>query len=129
MAQFKPRAKLLVVGDGKVGKTSFIKKFLNQHEEIKEKKKTLTTDLYKRDWITSDGKELSLKIFDIYAGERDTTLSKMVTRNVKACFIIIDVMDNGWRDSVDKWIIALEKDEVICNAFICIFVKLINLIL
>jgi small GTP-binding protein len=102
------KIKVSLLGDGAVGKTSLIKKYV--YDEF-EDKYLLTlgakTILKKIDMVTTDSKtpvECNLMIWDIMGQKEFERLHKTFFRGTKGAFIVTDYTRRETLESVEDWI-------------------------
>ncbi|XP_039264384.1 ras-related protein Rab-7L1-like [Styela clava] len=94
--------KVLVIGDVRVGKTSFVHRFVNN--TFKENYKvTLGVDFALKTLELSDGQALKLQLWDIAGHERATSMTRVYYKGASACVLMFDVTDPETFQSCTKW--------------------------
>ncbi len=107
--------KVILVGDGRVGKTSLLLRF-TENRFSAEYKKTLGTDFAVKNVIVN-GEEVKLQIWDLGGQELFRDLRRAFYPGAKAALIVYDVTNRRSFESVPAWhadiISALKKIPVI----------------
>lgn len=79
----KLKLRILVVGDAKVGKTSFIKKYLDPEADIDVNTTTYGSEAYLKAIDYCEGLKVELDVWDTYSGDKFSGLSNFFVRNAK----------------------------------------------
>lgn len=95
--------KVIVVGNGMVGKSSMITRFA-QNVYTDEYKKTLGCDFLEKDYfIKSSGEEIKFNIWDTAGQEEYDALTKKYYRGAQACILAFSTTDRASFDDLTKW--------------------------
>jgi len=95
------RVKLVVVGSPGVGKTSLIKRYVN-NAFSNAYKATVGADFAQK-VIDIDKTRIHLQIWDIAGQERFGTMTKVYYRNATAAMIVYDILEKKTFESVENW--------------------------
>ena len=107
--EFEQTYKILLLGDSSVGKTCFIKRYIDGTFQdaylstigIEKKNKTVTL---------KSGKKVKIQIWDTAGQERFRTLVKSYYKGAHGVLLIYDVTSKSTFDNIKKWISQI-KDE------------------
>lgn len=100
--------KVIVVGNGMVGKSSMITRFA-QNVYTDEYKKTLGCDFLEKDhFIKSSGEEIKFNIWDTAGQEEYDALTKKYYRGAQACILAFSTTDRASFDDLTKWRVKVE---------------------
>jgi len=105
----KPLVKVLILGDGGVGKTSILRRFLG-HPFQGDYKATIGIDCEKKE-MKIDGKDIVLDIWDSAGQERFRSVSPSFYRGCDCCVLVYDVTDSKSFAHLDEW-----RDEVLVQS-------------
>ncbi|KAF4664571.1 Ras- protein Rab-23 [Perkinsus chesapeaki] len=95
--------KVIVVGNGQVGKTSMITRFA-KGVFTQEYKKTLAVDfLEKRMWIESAGEELTFLLWDTAGQEEYDAITRGYYKGASAAIIAFSTVDRASFEAVESW--------------------------
>ena len=96
------RFKVIVVGDGSVGKTSFISRYVN-NEYIKNYKPTLGVDFFVKKLDIQDGSRVHLHLWDIQGQECAKNMTSTFYRKANAAIIMYDISQRRTFEDVRVW--------------------------
>ena len=108
-----PILKGVVLGEGRVGKTSILKRYFNQKFDSGEAS-TINPAFYPKKETTSDGTKVEINFWDTAGQEIFSSLNKNYYQGAIAALLVYDV--NTFNDTfgkVEKW--AREITEVVGN--------------
>lgn len=96
--------KVLVLGDGEVGKSSFIKR-LCQNVYSEKHKKTVGLDFNLKQ-LSVDGNSIKLQLWDISANDRrgNNPIGRLFYKNALGCFLVYDLSKPESLNNIIKWI-------------------------
>jgi Ras-related protein Rab-23 len=95
--------KVIVVGNGQVGKTSMITRF-SKGIFTNEYKKTLAVDfLEKRSLLPSSGEEITYLLWDTAGQEEYDAITRGYYKGAGACVIAFSTVDRASFDALDNW--------------------------
>jgi small GTP-binding protein len=100
-------AKLLIVGDGRVGKTTLEKKFQNENAELPtEEETTFGVDIDKYEFRSSDGNVFTVNIWD-FGGQKKYYPAHQFFLTRRSFYLLVD---DASRDDInlDFWLQAIE---------------------
>ncbi|EGD76923.1 Ras family domain-containing protein [Salpingoeca rosetta] len=101
--------KVLIVGNGAVGKSSMIQRYC-KGIFTREYKKTIGVDFLEKK-LSVKGEELRLMIWDTAGQEEFDSLTKAYYRDAEACVVAFSTIDRDSFEAVESWIKKVE-DEV-----------------
>lgn len=101
--------KVLIVGNGAVGKSSMIQRYC-KGVYTNDYKKTIGVDFLEKK-LSLNGEELRLMIWDTAGQEEFDAITKSYYRGAAGCVVAFSTTDRDSFDSVEKWIEKVE-DEV-----------------
>lgn len=107
-AQTNPDAKVIIVGDLAVGKTSILNQF-EKHEFDETVESTVGAGFVTQQMETSHGL-VNLLMWDTAGQERYRSLIPMYSRNASAALIVVDVNNPSSADSVFAWNTLLKEN-------------------
>jgi Ras-related protein Rab-21 len=115
-----PRYKVVLLGEGRVGKTSILLRFV-ENSYVEGRPSTLTASyLEKHVTVDDDDKrEAQLSIWDTAGQERFHSLGPIYYRDAKGAILVYDITDESTFDRVKSWTKELRK-MVGDNTKICI---------
>jgi Ras-related protein Rab-23 len=100
---FDTTLKLIVVGNGQVGKTSMITRYA-KGVFTNEYKKTLAVDfLEKTAYLNSTGEEITFHLWDTAGQEEYDQLTRTYYKGAGACIIAFSTIDRDSFDAIEKW--------------------------
>lgn len=85
--------KILIVGDGNVGKSSFISRYVTGHFNMKYKM-TVGVDFSLKILHWSDKEKVKLHLWDIAGQERFISMTRVYYKNALGCVVIFDITDS-----------------------------------
>ena len=98
--------KILVLGNGSVGKTSIIIKYIDNKFSISYLT-TLGLDFKQKKMKLKNGKVINLKIFDTAGQERYKSVSLSFIKKADGVLLIYDISDRSTFDAINGWIQSL----------------------
>lgn len=99
--------KLVLLGDGRVGKTSLVLRYVNNVFSDKQTATIQASYLSKR--LNFDGQAVTLAIWDTAGQERFHALGPIYYRDADAALLVYDLMDKDSFDRVKSWVKELRK--------------------
>ncbi|XP_031560244.1 ras-related protein Rab-23-like [Actinia tenebrosa] len=102
--------KVVVVGNGAVGKSSMIQRYC-KGIFTKDYKKTIGVDFLERQ-ISINGEDIRLMLWDTAGQEEFDAITKAYYRGAQACAIVFSTVDRDSFDSIETW---KSKVEVECG--------------
>lgn len=102
------RYKILIIGDSSVGKTSIIKKYINERVPLQELE-TIGIDFMSKTTLI-DNQEVKFLIWDTAGQEKFRALTRAYYRGAQGVFIVFDLTDIRSKNSVPAWIKDLENN-------------------
>jgi len=112
--------KLIVVGNGQVGKTSMITQYA-KGVFTNEYKKTLAVDfLEKKTFLKGTGEEITLHLWDTAGQEEYDQLTRTYYKGAGACIIAFSTVDRASFDAVEKW---YQKVTAECGNIVMVLVQ------
>lgn len=108
--------KVCLVGDMSVGKTSIVKHFLGDPTAYKSAQPTVAVEANPTvDVQTTDGRLVSLSIWDTAGQEKYRTLIPMFFRNANVCIIVSSYDNKASFESVGEWQNAIFQKCTTCK--------------
>lgn len=112
--------KLIVVGNGQVGKTSMITQYA-KGVFTNEYKKTLAVDfLEKKTYLNGTGEEITYHLWDTAGQEEYDQLTRTYYKGAGACIIAFSTVDRASFDAVEKW---YQKVTAECGNIVMVLVQ------
>jgi small GTP-binding protein len=99
--------KLLLLGETNVGKTSLIRRFIN--DKFIEKQQTTIGAVFLTKTILLDNKTIKLEIWDTAGQERYHSLAPMCYRNADGAIIVYDITNQDSFTRAKTWINQLKE--------------------
>ncbi|KAJ8370187.1 hypothetical protein SKAU_G00102150 [Synaphobranchus kaupii] len=100
--------KVLVIGNGHVGKTSLVHRYVNEKFN-KNYKITVGVDFALKVLAWSDTETVRLQLWDIAGQERFTSMTRIYYKEASGCIIMFDVTDacsfrnvRSWKEDLDS---------------------------
>eukprot|EP00118_Oscarella_pearsei_P026747 m.310385 g.310385 ORF g.310385 m.310385 type:complete len:224 (+) comp51310_c0_seq1:163-834(+) len=93
--------KILVIGDGLVGKTSFVERYVN-NRFVATYKPTLGVDFSQKKLFRGD-EVLKLQLWDIMGQEDGHIMTRVYYRGAAGCLLMFDLTQRQSFVSVEKW--------------------------
>lgn len=94
--------KILVIGDINTGKTSLIKRYVNNTFSI-NCRSTIGVDFAMKDLDWDENTEVRVQLWDIAGQERFGNLTRVYYKDAIAAFIVFDVTTTNTFDSISTW--------------------------
>ncbi|KAJ8265888.1 hypothetical protein COCON_G00149870 [Conger conger] len=94
--------KVLVIGNGHVGKTSMVNRYVNEKFN-KNYKSTVGVDFALKVLAWSDTETIRLQLWDIAGQERFASMTRIYYKEASGCIIMFDVTDSSSFRSVSNW--------------------------
>jgi len=94
--------KVLVVGDVATGKTSIIKRFMN-NIFLKEYKSTIGVDFTVKTIPLDERTTCKLQLWDIAGQERFASMTRIYYNNAVGAFVVLDVTREGTFQGIETW--------------------------
>jgi Ras-related protein Rab-7A len=102
--------KVVVLGDGGIGKTS-ICNYLTTGEFFGSYKLSIGADFFSKK-LTVDGEEVTLQICDIGGQDQFAEISNIFTKGAHGCILCYDTTRRDTLDSLDRWLGKLEDNSI-----------------
>ncbi|XP_077233051.1 uncharacterized protein LOC143875051 isoform X2 [Tasmannia lanceolata] len=99
--------KLVLLGDGRVGKTSLVLRYVNNVFSEKQEATVQASYLTKR--LVIEGVPITLAIWDTAGQERFHALGPIYYRDADAALLVYDIMDNDSFIRVRNWVKELQQ--------------------
>ncbi|XP_078179464.1 uncharacterized protein LOC144573554 [Carex rostrata] len=99
--------KLVLLGDGRVGKTSLVVRYVNNVFSEKQEATIQASYLTKR--LIIEGVPVTLSIWDTAGQERFHALGPIYYRDADAALLVYDITSNETFDRVTKWVKELQQ--------------------
>eukprot|EP00040_Diaphanoeca_grandis_P004873 m.30445 g.30445 ORF g.30445 m.30445 type:complete len:236 (-) comp16286_c0_seq2:202-909(-) len=100
--------KVLIVGNGAVGKSSMIRRYC-KGEYTNDYKKTIGVDFLEKK-LSLNGEDLRLMIWDTAGQEEFDAITKAYYRGAAGCVVAFSTTDRDSFDAVEKWISKVEAE-------------------
>jgi len=100
--------KVLIVGNGAVGKSSMIRRYC-KGEYTNDYKKTIGVDFLEKK-LSLNGEDLRLMIWDTAGQEEFDAITKAYYRGAAGCVVAFSTTDRDSFDAVEKWIGKVEAE-------------------
>ena len=101
------RFKIVLLGEGRVGKTSILLRYINGEYNDKQVSTLQASYLDKR--ITVNGTSAQLSVWDTAGQERFHALGPIYYRDADAALLVYDITDTESFSKVRKWVKELRK--------------------
>ncbi|XP_071401671.1 ras-related protein Rab-7L1-like [Centroberyx affinis] len=99
--------KILMVGDGNVGKSSFVHRYVNG-QFSKTYKMTVGVDFFMKVLPWSDTEKVRLQLWDVAGQERFISMTRIYYKGASGCVVMFDVTDSSsflncrhWKQDLD----------------------------
>lgn len=102
--------KVVVLGDGGIGKTS-ICNYLTTGEFFGSYKLSIGADFFSKRLVV-DGEEVTLQICDIGGQDQFAEISNIFTKGAHGCILCYDTTRRDTLDSLDRWLGKLEDNNI-----------------
>ncbi|XP_074578721.1 uncharacterized protein LOC141835191 isoform X1 [Curcuma longa] len=99
--------KLVLLGDGRVGKTSLVLRYVNNVFSEKQEATVQASYLTKR--VVAGGVPITLSIWDTAGQERFHALGPIYYRDADAALLVYDITDSDTFVRVKKWVKELQQ--------------------
>lgn len=99
--------KVVLLGEGRVGKTSLISRFVNDKFDSDEVS-TVQASMYTKKKVVIEGKAIDLSIWDTAGQERFHALGPIYYRNSNGAVLVYDITDADTFEKVKMWIKELK---------------------
>ncbi|CAL9210081.1 unnamed protein product [Musa hybrid cultivar] len=99
--------KLVLLGDGRVGKTSLVLRYVNN--VFSEKQEATVQAFYLKKHLVIEGVPVTLSIWDTAGQERFHALGPIYYRDADAALLVYDITDNDSFLRVRKWVKELQQ--------------------
>ena len=113
-----PQYKVVLLGEGRVGKTSILLRFV-ENSYIEGRPPTFQASYLNKHVTVDDKREAQLSIWDTAGQERFHSLGPIYYRDAKGAILVYDITDESTFDRVKSWTKELRK-MVGDNTKICI---------
>lgn len=102
MEDFEKSIKVIIVGNGRVGKTSMMMRYTKGVMTDKYKK-TIGTDFCEKDLELDTGDEVKLMLWDTAGQEMFSQLTKQYYRGARACVLTFSTTDRESFEAIEGW--------------------------
>ena len=99
--------KIVILGEGRVGKTSILSKYFNKKFNAKEQS-TINPSFYEKK-VNHNGKIVQLKFWDTAGQEQFDAISKIYYQNAVGALLVYDVTIFETFQKVEKWVNTLQE--------------------
>jgi small GTP-binding protein len=99
--------KVVLLGEGRVGKTSLISRFVKDKFDSEEAS-TVQANMYNKKKVSVDGRAIDLSIWDTAGQERFHALGPIYYRNSNGAVLVYDITDADTFEKVKMWIKELK---------------------
>ncbi|KAM6982018.1 ras-related protein Rab-7L1-like [Tautogolabrus adspersus] len=106
--------KILVIGDGKVGKTSFVQRYVSGQFN-KSYKMTMGVDYSVKLVQWSDTEKVRLQLWDIAGQERFMSMNRVYYRGALGCVVVFDVTSSSSFLNCRRWKQDLDSKAMLPN--------------
>jgi Ras-related protein Rab-21 len=103
----RAQAKVVLLGEGRVGKTSLVLRFCK--DVFQEVQPPTVQASYLDKQLTLDGSRINLAIWDTAGQERFHALGPIYYRDADAALLVFDITDVESFDKVKSWVKELRK--------------------
>ena len=100
--------KLVLLGEGRVGKTSIVNRWVNNVFDP-DQPSTVDAQMYVKKKLFVDGKSVEIALWDTAGQERYHALGPLYYRNADGAILVYDCTDEDTFDRVRRWIKELQK--------------------
>ncbi len=97
------RIKIIVVGEPGVGKTSFIKRYV-QNKFSHDYKSTIGVDFALKNLINNSNLTIMIQLWDIAGQERFGSMTRVYYQKALGALVCVDLSKKDKLDAADKWI-------------------------
>ncbi|XP_037337178.1 ras-related protein Rab-7L1-like [Pungitius pungitius] len=112
--------KILIVGDGNVGKSSFVHRYVNGQFN-KTYKMTMGVDYSVKVLLWSDKEKVTLQIWDIAGQERFISMNRIYYKGALGCVVMFDVTNSAsflscrhWKQDLDNKAMLPDGNSIPC---------------
>ncbi|GHP10512.1 hypothetical protein PPROV_000924300 [Pycnococcus provasolii] len=107
---FEREIKVIVVGNGQIGKTSMTKRFC-KGAYSDEYKKTIGVDfLEKTHYVADLGDDVRFLVWDTAGQEEFDTITRTYYRGAGACVLVFSTTDRASFDAVPTWVRKVKEE-------------------
>jgi Ras-related protein Rab-23 len=118
MEDFEKSIKVIIVGNGRVGKTSMMMRYTKGVMTDKYKK-TIGTDFCEKDLELDSGDEVKLMLWDTAGQEMFSQLTKQYYRGARACVLTFSTTDRESFEAIEGWYQkVIEECPKICGVLV-----------
>jgi Ras-related protein Rab-21 len=100
--------KLVLLGDGRVGKTSLVSRF-SENKFSPTEESTVKAQMYKRARLVVDGRPIEVSVWDTAGQERFHALGPLYYRGADGAVLVYDITDSDSFARVKQWVKELKK--------------------
>lgn len=101
--------KVVVVGNGAVGKSSMIQRYC-KGIFTRDYKKTIGVDFLEKQLSLEDGSEMRLMLWDTAGQEEFDAITKAYYRGAQACVLTFSTTDRDSFEAIEKWKAKVEEE-------------------
>ncbi|XP_028406342.1 ras-related protein Rab-23-like [Dendronephthya gigantea] len=110
--------KVVVVGNGAVGKSSMIQRFC-KGIFTKDYKKTIGVDFLERQ-VSIDSEDVRLMLWDTAGQEEFDAITKAYYRGAQACVMCFSTIDRDSYEAIEQWMAKVSEE---CGSIPCVLVQ------
>jgi Ras-related protein Rab-21 len=99
--------KIVILGEGRVGKTSILCKYF-KHKFDEGQKSTVNPSLFEKE-VTYKGKKVQIKFWDTAGQEQFNAISTIYYQNAKGALLVYDVTIFETFKKVESWVHTLQE--------------------
>ncbi|KAG8236989.1 hypothetical protein J437_LFUL017110 [Ladona fulva] len=112
--------KVVLLGHEFVGKTSLIERYINQRfNEDCQYQVTIGAVFIGKTVIASNGKKITVGVWDTAGSERYQAISKIYYRGAKAAIVCFDICQKLSWDKAKFWVTELRNQVEECKVYMC----------
>jgi len=109
LTDFETSIKVIIVGNGQVGKTSMMNRYTKGVMTDKYKK-TIGTDFCEKDIELKNGEKVKLMLWDTAGQEMFSQLTKQYYRGARAVVYVFSSIDRDSFDAIESWKRKVEEE-------------------
>eukprot|EP00906_Rhabdomonas_costata_P033595 RCo047332 len=119
MAESTSNFKVCLLGEGRVGKTSLVRRYIND-EFLDKEQTTVQASMYSKKRVSVGDQVVTIAIWDTAGQERFHALGPIYYRDADGALLVYDITDQDTFDRVKHWVRELKavvgEDIVLCVA-------------
>ncbi|XP_011302808.1 ras-related protein Rab-24-like [Fopius arisanus] len=111
--------KIVLLGDGAVGKTSLMERFVNERFNESLKYQNTIAAAFASRQLEINGEKLVLGIWDTAGSERYDSMTKIYYRGARAAIVCYEISNQQTFNRAKHWIRELRSVEEKCKIYLC----------